>query len=110
MSKIRFYLDEQVDYAVARGLRVRGIDVLTTPDAHNRGLGDEGQLSYARSENRVLVTQDEDFLIYARQSIDHTGIVYYKTQTRSVKQVIRALLALYDETSAEEMIGLVKFL
>lgn len=32
-QRIRFYTDEQVARAVARGLRQRGVDVLTIPEA-----------------------------------------------------------------------------
>jgi predicted nuclease of predicted toxin-antitoxin system len=47
---------------VAEGLRNRGIVVLTTPEAGNMGLDDEGHLAYALAEGRVIVTQDGDFL------------------------------------------------
>lgn len=33
MDRIRFYLDENIAKAAASGLRHRGIDVLTTPEA-----------------------------------------------------------------------------
>jgi predicted nuclease of predicted toxin-antitoxin system len=59
---IRFHLDEHVAHAVADGLRRLGADVTTTIDAGLIGAADARQLAYAIDENRVLVTEDRDFL------------------------------------------------
>jgi hypothetical protein len=56
--KVRFYTDEHVAKAVVHGLRQRGVDVLTVADASMLGAADEEHLASARSENRVLFTQD----------------------------------------------------
>lgn len=61
-TEIRFHLDENVHGAVGNGLRLRGIDVSTTQDAQLPGASDEEHLSFARSEHRVIVTHDDDFL------------------------------------------------
>jgi predicted nuclease of predicted toxin-antitoxin system len=61
MSAIKFHLDEQVANAIAEGLRRCGIDVTTTPQMGMKGLPDEDQLAFARSQNRVIFTQDDDF-------------------------------------------------
>jgi len=53
---IRFHLDENVPSAVAEGLRRRGIDVTTTPDAGLMGATDEVQASFALAEGRVIFT------------------------------------------------------
>ena len=42
-TKIKFYLDEHVNPAVADGLRRRGVDVLTTQEAGMLGASDEVQ-------------------------------------------------------------------
>ena len=59
---IRFHLDENVHHGVARGLRLRGIDVTTTTDSGLVEATDEGQFQFAVGEGRVLVTHDADFL------------------------------------------------
>ena len=51
---IRFHLDENVHHGVARGLRLRGIDVTTTTDAGLVEATDEGQFQYAVQQGRVL--------------------------------------------------------
>ena len=53
---IRFHLDENVDHAVAQGLRLRGVDVTTTTDVDLIGATDIEQLSFAFRENRVIFT------------------------------------------------------
>lgn len=58
---IRFHLDENVNLAIASGLRRRGIDVTTSGEAGLIGASDNEQLQYARREGRVIVSQDTDF-------------------------------------------------
>jgi predicted nuclease of predicted toxin-antitoxin system len=109
-SSIRFYLDENVANEIAQGLRTRSIDVITTAEAGHIGFKDEQQLSFALAEQRVFVTQDEDFLVLHSQGVAHAGIAYYKQKTRSTKQVIRGLVLIYDVLSPDEMVNHVEFL
>ncbi len=59
---IKFYTDENVPMAVVAGLRRRGVNVLTTKEAQMLGATDEEHLTLATSDNRVIFTQDDDFL------------------------------------------------
>lgn len=59
---IRFHLDEQVKSVIAGELRRRGIDVTTTVEVGLRTQSDEAQLTFICQEERVLFTQDDDFL------------------------------------------------
>ncbi len=61
MGKIRFYLDESVNIAVASGLRRRGIIALTARDSGTLGLTDIEQIEYATQNGLVIVTHDDDF-------------------------------------------------
>src|SRR4051812_30213012 len=47
---IRFHLDEDVDPAVAEGLRRRGVDVTTSREVGLLGTLDTAQLAYAKTE------------------------------------------------------------
>ncbi len=58
-ARVKFYLDEHVNPAVATGLRRRDVDVLTTQEADMLGASDEEHLALATSQNRVVFTQDE---------------------------------------------------
>lgn len=69
--KIRYYTDEHVAKAVVSGLRQRGVDVLRVPEAGMLGASDQEQLGRARTEGRVLFTQDEDFLRLHAAGTEH---------------------------------------
>ncbi len=75
-SRIKFYLDEHVSKAVAKGLKRRGVDVLTVAEAGLLGATDEEHLERAKSEKRVIFTQDDDFLRLHATGSEHSGIVY----------------------------------
>src|SRR5206468_2383329 len=63
---IRFHLDEHCPTGLADGLRRRGIDVTTTPEAGLLHASDEEHVAFALRQGRVVFTQDEDFLILTR--------------------------------------------
>ncbi|NJK56940.1 MAG: DUF5615 family PIN-like protein [Pleurocapsa sp. SU_5_0] len=82
-DKIKFHLDENVRNAIAEGLRRRGIDVTTTPEQSLLGATDEEQLQFACSQNRVIFTQDTDFLRMNQTDITHCGIVFCSQGNKS---------------------------
>lgn len=106
---VRFYTDEHVGRAVVRGLRQRGADVLTVPEAGLLGASDEQHLERARTESRVLFTQDEDFLRLHAAGVAHAGIVY-APQGTSIGDAIRGLILIHQLLEADEMIGHVEFI
>jgi len=73
---IKFYTDEHVSPAVVRGLRTRGIQVLTAKDATMLDALDEKHLEMAAAKGMVIFTQDADFLRLHAEGISHSGIVY----------------------------------
>ncbi len=109
MSRIRYYTDEHVSRAVVRGLRQRGVDVLSVPDTDMRGASDQDHLARADSEERVVFTQDADFLRLAAAGHTHCGIVY-APQGTLIGDAIRGLMLIYQVLEAEEMIGNIEFL
>jgi predicted nuclease of predicted toxin-antitoxin system len=109
VSEIRYYTDEHISKAVIRGLRQRGINVLTTPDAGNAGLDDEEHLAFASAEGRVVVTQDDDFLKLAAAGESHAGIVFARQQI-SIGEFIQGLMLIAQVMQAEEMVDNIEFL
>ena len=109
MSNIRFYTDEHVSRAVIRGLRQRGVDVLTVPEAGMMEATDEEHLALALELGRVLLTQDTDFLRLSASGTPHAGIVYAR-QNVPVGAIIQGLMLMYQLLSTEEMIGHVEYL
>jgi predicted nuclease of predicted toxin-antitoxin system len=107
---LRFHLDENVDVAIAKGLRLRGIDVTTPGDVGLLSADDGNHLSFAATEERVLVTHDDDFLILASLGASHSGIAYCHPKSRSTGELVRYLDIVAQCLTAEEMIGRVEFL
>lgn len=109
MSSVRYYTDEHVAAAVIRGLRQRGIDVLSVPEAGMMGASDEAHLTFALAEQRILFTQDTDFLRLAAAGATHAGIVYAPQRT-SIGDIIRGLVLIHQALEAEDMIGQLEYL
>lgn len=106
---VRFYTDEHVGRAVVNGLRQRGVDVLTVQEAGTLGASDEEHLARARTEGRVIFTQDDDFLRLYAAEVEHAGIVY-APQGTSIGDIIRGLMLIYQVLDSEDMEGHVEFL
>jgi uncharacterized protein with PIN domain len=109
VSKLRYYADEHVSKAVIRGLRQRGVDVLTVPEANKLGATDEEHLAFALAEGRVVFTQDDDFLRLASSGKAHAGIVYAPQHT-PIGEIIQGLMLIFQVLEAEDMIGNVEYL
>jgi predicted nuclease of predicted toxin-antitoxin system len=110
IEHIRFHLDENVDPAVADILRRAGIDVTTTQEAQLLHQSDLSQLDYARLENRMLVTHDEDFLVIANLSTDHPGIAYCHIRARTLRQITDALVLIHAVLTSDEVRGKVEYI
>ena len=101
--QIRYHLDESVNHAVAAGLRQRGIDVTTAAEAELVGADDEAQLAFARTNGRVTVSHDSDFLRLAAGGVEHAGIAYCHQRNRTIGQIVVALVRLWRARAAEDM-------
>lgn len=107
---IRFHLDENVDHAVAHGLRLRGVDVTTSSDADLIGASDPEQVAFGLANSRVIFTQDQDFLRHHSEGLEHAGIVYAKQGDHTIGDIVRFLQLMNDCLDAEEMRGQLEFL
>ncbi len=107
---IRFLLDEHVPHAIAHGLRLRGIDVLTLSDAGLLSAADGEILLYALRESRVIFTQDDDFLKLAASGRSHAGVVYAKQHRKQIGEIVQFLEVMNECFDESEMVGLVEFL
>lgn len=109
MGKISYYLDEHFPKAVAKGLRARGLDVKTCVEADMLGANDPEQLAFASGERRVMVTQDSDFLQLHAGGVEHAGIIFF-SRPKTIGDLIRDLLLVYEILEAEDMQNHVEFL
>ena len=109
MAKLKFYLDESVNVAVANGLRRRGIAAITAKEAGNLGLSDEQQLKFAGSNGFVIVSHDADFLAIAMDTT-HKGIAYAHLQKYGIGDLVRRLKFLWEIADQKDMLNHVEFL
>ena len=107
---MRFHLDEHCATAIAEGLRRRGVDVTTTPEVNLRGAVDEDQLAYIVAQGRVIFTEDDDFLRIHSAGNPHPGIAYCHQHSRSIGEIIRGLLLIWDIYDPDELKNRVEFL
>jgi len=110
MENIKFHLDESCNPAIARALKERGIDVTRSAEAGLVQASDESQLQYALAENRVLVTHDADFLRLNAASVPHAGIAYCHSGSRSIGDIIRKLVEIWEILEPDEMHGRIQWL
>jgi predicted nuclease of predicted toxin-antitoxin system len=110
MVDLQFHLAENVDPDIAQALRRHGIEVTTTAELGMRGQSDVEQIEFARQRERVIVTHDADFLRIAQQSQNHSGIIYCAKNTRTIGEIIRSLILIYEVLSTEELDGKVEYI
>jgi hypothetical protein len=110
IDTIRSHLDENVDPAVAEGLRRRGVDVTTSQEKGLLNAPDDEHIAFALAETRTIDTHDEDFLALAKHGVTHAGIAYCHQELRSIGQIIAALLLIRDILRPEDMHNHVEFL
>lgn len=109
-ERIQFHLDENVDSKIARALMRYGIDVTMSTAVGLRSASDEDHLAFAQREQRVIFTHDDDFLRLASQTNDHAGIIYCHKTKRTVGEIIRSLILVYEVLLPEEIAGSVEFI
>ena len=103
MAKIKFHLDENISLAIANGLRRRAIDISTTPEQGMIGQSDEQQLEFGLSQDRVIFTQDTDFLRLHRAGYPHAGIVYCPQKSKSIGEILQGLILIWEVLDSEEI-------
>jgi predicted nuclease of predicted toxin-antitoxin system len=91
---MRLLCDENVRWSIYNVLSQEGHDVVRVQDELELGFEDRELLQFCRDEERVLLTNDDDFF----QFEDHPGILYLACQTASP----RALATAVDESSRSQ--------
>ena len=102
----KLYLDEDVDPLLARVLRDRNMDCLSTHEAHNRGLSDNDQLAFATALDRTILTFNvKDFVKlakeYATSGKHHSGIIV--SNNIPFRELLRCTLFLLTKHPGENL-------
>jgi predicted nuclease of predicted toxin-antitoxin system len=109
-ERIRFHLDEHVDPDIAAALRRHGVDVTTTIETALRTAPDRTQVEFARSQQRVIVTDDAHMIAFGNSTQDHPGIVIVQRHRRSTREIISGLLLIYQVLTPKEMAGRIEWI
>jgi predicted nuclease of predicted toxin-antitoxin system len=111
---VSFYMDEHVDVAITRGLRRRGVDVLTVQEDGRDSEDDPVLLDRATELGHVTFTRDDDFLAEGgrRQQIGDpfAGVIYAHPLRASVGQCVRDLEMIAKASDAAEYANRVEYL
>lgn len=111
---LKLYMDEHVHGAVTRGLRQRGIDVLTVQEDGWEGCNDADLLDRASALSRIMFTQDADFLREAvgrqKRGESFAGVIYLHQQRLTIGQCIEELEILATLSDACEYVNRIEHL
>lgn len=111
MSAALRYVDEDAgEDAVVKGLRARGIDLVTTVDVHQLGATDAEQPATAIRLRRAIYTFNvRDFAQLhgetLEQGLEHTGIIVIPDQRLSTGEKIRRVAGFLHRATSEEMLN-----
>jgi hypothetical protein len=105
---LRLYFDHNVQRAVAQGLRLRGVDLLTSLEDGTERLPDPELLDRAMSLGRVLFSMDIDLVIEAERR-QHEGVefagVLFARQGTPIGLLVEELEIVAAATDPDEMQG-----
>lgn len=111
---IAIYADENVEAQIVRGLRLRGVDIITVEEDDRKTLPDTAVLDRATSMGRVTFTRDDDFLCEAvgrqRSGEEFGGVIYAHKSAVSVGQCIADLEFLAVVGEIADFVNTVYFL
>jgi predicted nuclease of predicted toxin-antitoxin system len=111
---ISFYMDEHVPKAITNGLRLRNIDVVTVQEDGRTGITDNLVLDRAIELQRILFTQDDDFLVEVQKrqqlGLIFSGVIYAHQLAISIGRCINDLELITQIVTLEELAGAVQYL
>ena len=107
-------MDVHVPRPVTRGLRRRGVDVLTAQDDGAARMPDAELLARARERGRLLFSQDEDLIGEAvrcqREGTPFATVIFARQLDLSIGRCIANLEALAQAALPEDAEGQIIFL
>ena len=111
---IALYMNQHVPRAITVGLRLREVDVITAYEDGASDMDDPELLDRAGELERVLFTQDDDFLVEAtkrqREDIPFRGVIYAHQLRVSIGTCIHDLEIIAKAGEPEDLINRVQFL
>jgi predicted nuclease of predicted toxin-antitoxin system len=102
--------DEHASYDVMEGIIKRGVDALSVQQAGRRSAIDETILDLAARIERVVYTNDRDFLSINATGVPHSGIIYHRQIKYKVGQAVNELEIVCKVYEMEDMRNHVHYL
>ena len=107
-------MDVHVPAAITRGLRRRGVEVLTAQDDGTTRLSDPELLDRAAALGRLVFTRDRDFLAEAvrrqRAGLPFATVVYAHQLRVAIGQCVEELEIIAKTVAPDEIVGQIIFL
>lgn len=104
---LRLYMDHNVILAITAGCRSRGLDLLTALEDGMAQQPDEAILARATFLDRVVFTQDADFLRITGEWLSRgerfAGVIFGHQQRLSIGEAIENLVLIVDVLAPDEM-------
>ncbi|NQU21415.1 MAG: DUF5615 family PIN-like protein [Candidatus Nealsonbacteria bacterium] len=93
---LKAFADEHIVFPIVQALRARGMDVVTVQDRSLQGTDDSVLLDATLQDERVMLTNDRDFLVLAadraaRQEV-FAPVFYWPQQRRTIGEVVRSVI------------------
>ena len=110
---IKLFLNEDVHTRLAKALRQRGFDAITTVEAGMSGSPDEEQLAFAASQGRVILTFNRSDYArlhkrYAEHGWEHCGIIV--SEQYPIGEPLRRMLNLLMSLAVKDMRNRLEYL
>lgn len=87
---ISLLADEHVRRAYVTAIRSSGYDVRTVDERFEYGATDREIIAGCRSDGRVVLTNDADFVRLAAD-LDHAGVIMYQQYDHAPRSIVRAM-------------------
>lgn len=111
---IQLYMDHNVPRSITDGLRVRGVDIITTLEDGTTEVDDPELLDRASELGRVLFTRDYNLLQEAtrrqRTGTSFYGVIYAHQLRVSIGDCIRDLEIIAKAGEPEDLLNRVEYL
>lgn len=92
---VRFYMDENIDFDITHGLRLRNVDVLTVQEDGRAKIADPEVMDRATELGRIVFTHDDDLLAEAtrrqKNGVQFSGVLFVHKLRLTVGECITDL-------------------
>lgn len=93
---LKGYADHHVVLAIVQALRARGMDVVTAAELGQDASADSTLLAQALADERVMLTNDTDFLVLAAEHAQRgdafAPIFFWPQQQRGIGEIMRKVI------------------